>query len=121
MAAAATVEQYLAALPETSRAALEEMRAAIRAAAPDATEGISYGMPAFRDRGRVLVYYAAFKGHYSLFPASVAVIEALGVELRPHVASKGTLRFRYGEPLPIALVTRIVELRLAENAARRRR
>jgi uncharacterized protein YdhG (YjbR/CyaY superfamily) len=120
VAAPATVEEYLAALPEASRAVLEELRETIRAAAPDATEAISYGMPAFRDHGRVLVYYAAFKGHYSLFPASGTVLGELRDELRPYFASKGTLRFRYGEAVPAALVTRIVELRLAENADRRR-
>lgn len=120
MTAPATVEEYLAALPEGSRAVLEQLRATIRAAAPEATEAISYGMPAFRDRGRVLVYYAAFTAHYSLFPASGTVLETLSDELRPYVASKGTLRFRYGEPLPVELVTKIVGIRLAENAARRR-
>jgi len=70
MDAPATVEDYLAALPEGSRAALEELRRTIIAAAPHATEGIGYGMPAVRDRGRILVYYAAITGHYSLFPGS---------------------------------------------------
>jgi uncharacterized protein YdhG (YjbR/CyaY superfamily) len=97
------------------------LRRTIRDAAPDATETISYGMPAFRDGRRILVYYAAFAGHYSLFPGSKASIEAMGAELAPYVAGKGTLRFRYDQPLPAELVTRVVTARLAENAARARR
>lgn len=93
----------------------------IRAAAPEATEAISYGMPAFRDRGRLLVSYAAFKDHCSFFPASSAVRDALGEELKPYFTGKGTIRFRPDEPLPVELVTRIVEVRLQENAALRRR
>src|SRR3990170_4835620 len=81
VAAPTSVEDYLAALPEGSRAALEKLRRMIKAAAPEATETISYQMPAFKDHGRLLVYYAAFKNHCSLFPASGTVIEALGDEL----------------------------------------
>jgi uncharacterized protein YdhG (YjbR/CyaY superfamily) len=115
----ATIEEYFAALPERSRAALEELRRTIVGAAPDATEGISYGMPAFKDQGRILVYYAAFAKHYSLFPGSKAAIAALGDEGAAYATGKGTLRFRYDEPLPADLVTRIVRTRLAENAAAR--
>jgi uncharacterized protein YdhG (YjbR/CyaY superfamily) len=121
MDAPASVEAYLAALPERQRAALEALQRTVRAAAPDATEGISYGMPAFKDRGRILVYCAAFANHYSLFPGSKASIEALGDEAARYAAGKGTLRFPYDEPLPASLVTRIVAIRLAENAARARR
>jgi len=121
MAAPTTVEDYMAALPDGSRAALEELRTTIKAAAPEAAETISYQMPAFKDHGRILVYYAAFKDHYSLFPASEAVIESLGEELKPYVTGKGTIRFEMGKPLPTALVKRIVKARLEENAARRRR
>jgi uncharacterized protein YdhG (YjbR/CyaY superfamily) len=121
MGAPATVEDYFAALPGGSRAALEALRRTILAAAPDATEGISYGMPAFKDGGRILVYYAAFAHHYSLFPGSKATIAALGDEVARFATGKGTLRFVYDEPLPADLVARIVVARLAENAARRRR
>ena len=118
MAAPTSVEEYLAALPADSRTALEHLRAMIRAAAPGATEAISYGMPAFRDRGRMLVYYAAFKAHCSLFPASMAAIEANREGLKGFYAVKGTIRFSPDKPLPAALVRKIVEARLAENAAR---
>jgi uncharacterized protein YdhG (YjbR/CyaY superfamily) len=116
-----SVDDYLAALPEASRVALENLRATIRAAAPEATEAISYGMPAFKNGGRLLVYYAAFKDHCSLFPGSKAVIEAYGAELGPQATGKGTIQFRADRPLTPQLVTKIVKARLEENAARRRR
>ncbi len=118
MGTPATVEEYLAALPEERRAVMEQLRRAIKGAAPDATEQISYQMPAFRShRGRFLVSYAAFKNHYSLFPASDAVVEALGEELRPYLTGKGTIRFPAAAPLPAELVTKVVKVRLAENDA----
>jgi uncharacterized protein YdhG (YjbR/CyaY superfamily) len=121
MAAPTSVEDYLAALPKESRAALEKLRKTIRAAAPEATEGISYQMPAFKDHGRSLVTYAAFKDHCSFFPMSTKVIEAHWEELEPFFSGKGTIRFTADEPLPAALVKKIVRARLAENAARGRR
>jgi uncharacterized protein YdhG (YjbR/CyaY superfamily) len=121
MAGPTDVEDYLAPLPEDQRAALEKLRATIRAAAPEATETISYQMPTYKLRGRVLVYYAAFKDHCSLFPASEAVMEALGEELKPHFSGKGTLRFTPDKPIPVALVKKIVKARIEENEARGRR
>jgi uncharacterized protein YdhG (YjbR/CyaY superfamily) len=115
------VEEYLAGLREPERAALERLRDLIRAAAPDATEAISYQMPAFKDRGRGLVAYAAFKDHCSLFPMSTKVFDVLGGELEPYRSSKGTIRFTVDDPLPDSLVTRVVQARLAENEARRGR
>lgn len=121
MAGPATVDAYLAALPDDRRAGVEQLRRAINAAAPKATETIAYGMPALRSHGgQFLVTYAAYKRHYSLFPASGAVIEALGDDLTPYLAGKGTIQFKAAEPLPLALVTRIVEVRQAENAERAR-
>ena len=117
MAAPTSVEEYLAALPDERCVFVEELRQTIRAAAPEATGTISYQMPAFRSHGRILVSYAAFKNHYSLFPASEAVIAALGAELEPYRAGKGTIPFRSSEPLPAAVVTKIVKVRFAENAA----
>ena len=115
------IEAYLAALPGPERAALEHLRSVIRAAAPDATEAISYQMPAFKDRGRGLVAYAAFKDHCSLFPMSTKVFDELGEEIERYRSSKGTIRFTVAEPLPDDLVTRVVHARLAENEARRSR
>jgi len=120
MATPTSVEEYLAALPEESRAALEKLRKTIKAAAPGATETISYQMPAFKDQGRFLVWYAAFKDHCSLFPASKAVRDAHGEELKPYLSGKGTLRFTTGKPIPVALVKKIVKTRMQENADSRR-
>lgn len=117
----ATVEEYLAMLPDDRRVGVEQLRRAIKAAAPEATETIAYQMPALRSHGgQFLVSYAAYKRHYSLFPASGAVVEALSDELAPYLAGKGTIQFKAAEPLPLGLVGRIVEIRLAENAERAR-
>ena len=122
MAVPASVEDYLAALPDERRATMDTLRKTINAAAPEATETIAYAMPALRSHGgQFLVSYAAYKKHYSLFPASGAVVEALGGELTPYLSGKGTIQFPANRPLPTALVTRIVKIRVAENAARRDR
>lgn len=118
MAVPASVEAYLAALPDDQRAVMEHLRGSIRAAAPEATEQISYGMPAFKTHGRFLVSYAAFKRHFSLFPASQAVIDALGDEITPFHTSKGTIQFTAERPLGSDVVKRLVRVRLEENAAR---
>jgi uncharacterized protein YdhG (YjbR/CyaY superfamily) len=120
MAAPTSVEDYLAALPEAPRAALENLRKSIKAAAPEATETISYRMPTFKEHGRFLVSYAAFKDHCSLFPASKKVLEAHGGELKPYFSGKGTLRFTADKPIPAALVKKVVKTRIEENAALRR-
>jgi uncharacterized protein YdhG (YjbR/CyaY superfamily) len=110
-----TVDDYLAALPEEPRAALEELRKTIKAAAPEATETISYQMPTFKDDGRFLVSYAAYQDHCSLFPASKAVMDALGEQLKPYFSGKGTLRFQAANPIPAALVKKIVRVRIEET------
>ena len=121
MATLTSVEDYLETIPEDRRAAVETLRRTIRAAAPEAVETIAYQMPAFRSHGgQFLVSYAAYKKHDSLFPASGAVVEALGDELTPYLAGKGTIRFPADRPIPIDLVSRIVAVRLAENGERAR-
>jgi uncharacterized protein YdhG (YjbR/CyaY superfamily) len=116
----ATVDEYLARLPDDRRAAMALLRATIRAAAPDATEVITYKMPGFKTYGTFLVSYDAFKRHYSLFPASEGVVTGLGEEVAPYVAGRGTIRFPANQPIPVDLVSRIVKIRLAENEARAR-
>jgi len=116
--APSTVDQYLALVPPKFRATLQRLRRTIKAAAPDAEEVISYQMPAFRRNG-MLVYFAAFRDHCSLFVGSARVRRQFSAELKPFTAGKGTLRFTPERPLPAGLVTRIVKARLAENAARR--
>ena len=119
MAAPTTVDDYLATLPDDRRAAMEQLRLTINAAAPGATETIAYKMPSLRSHGgQFLLSYDSFKAHYSLFPASGAVIEALGDEVAPYLAGKGTMRFPADEPIPLATVTKVVKILLAENAAR---
>jgi len=108
------VDEYLAGLPVRQRAVLQRLRETIGAAAPRATETISYNMPTFRLDGRFLVSFAAFKNHCSLFPASQAVLEAHGKELEPYFSGKGTLRFTVDEPIPTVLVRKIVRIRIRE-------
>ena len=108
------VKRYLAGLPAGSRRKLKNMRDTIRRAAPGATESISYGIPAFKLDGRVLVYCAAWKDHMSLYPLTAAVRRALRADLDRYEASKGTLRFPLARPVPVALVTRFVKTRAAE-------
>jgi uncharacterized protein YdhG (YjbR/CyaY superfamily) len=122
MAAPSSIDEYIAALPDERQAPMEELRRAVNAAAPSATETIAYGMPALRSHGgQFLVSYAAYKRHYSLFPSTEAVEKALGEELTPYLAGKGTIRFPADKPLPTALVSRVVTIRFGENEARGRR
>ena len=117
MAAPATVDDYLASLPQEARTALEDLRRIIKAAAPDATELISYGMPAFKHSGKFLVSYAAYSDHCSLFPASQGIRRALGRELASNFSGKGTIRFPADKPLSAEVVRKIVKVRLDEVAA----
>jgi uncharacterized protein YdhG (YjbR/CyaY superfamily) len=122
MAGPESVEAYLAGLTDERRKAMDRLREAIRAAAPEATESIAYAMPAFRSHGgQFLVSYAAYRAHYSLFPASEGVVAGLGEELAPYLSGKGTIRFPADRPIPVGLVGDIVRIRFAENAARERR
>ena len=100
---------------------MDTLRAAIRSAVPEATETISYQMPAFRHLGRVLVSYGAFKDHVSLFPMSMAVIRAHEHELGDRHTGKGTIQFDLGKPIPTSLVKKLVKARAAEVEARRPR
>ncbi len=108
---------YIAAAPPHARATLEQMRRVIRAAAPEAEETISYGMPAYR-LNEPLVYFGAAKNHCGFYPAGYTVLDAYAEEVRPYRASKGTLRFTYDAPLPTALIEKIVKERVKENDAR---
>jgi uncharacterized protein YdhG (YjbR/CyaY superfamily) len=114
------VDEYLAGVPEPARSTLEKVRAAIRSAVPpEATEIISYGMPAFRYKG-VLVWFGAFSNHCSLFPTA-SVVEAFKKELEGFTISKGTIHFPIDKPLPAALVKKLVKARVMQNESKQRR
>jgi uncharacterized protein YdhG (YjbR/CyaY superfamily) len=109
------VRTYLAALPADTRRHVQALREAIRTAAPGAVESFGYGMPAFRLSGKPFVWYAAWKLHSSFYPISEATKRTLAAELEEYqISGKGTIRFRLDEPLPTALVRRLVKVRIAE-------
>lgn len=108
-----TVDEYLARVPEPGRTTLSKVRATIRSAVPpEAIEIVSYRIPAFKYQG-VLVWYAAFSDHCSLFPSN-AVIEAFRNELKNYTISKGTIQFPVDKPLPAALLKKMVRMRLTQ-------
>ena len=118
-AAPETVDEYLAGIPKPARATLNKIRAAIRAVAPpEATEIIRYRIPAFKYKG-MLVWYAAFSNHCSLFPTA-SVIEALKNELKGFSTSKGTIHFPTDKPLSDALVKKLVKARVAQIESKKR-
>jgi uncharacterized protein YdhG (YjbR/CyaY superfamily) len=118
-AAPKNVEEYLAGVPEPARSTLNKLRAAIRSAVPpEATETISYRIPAFKYEG-VLVWFAAFSNHCSLFPTA-AVVEAFKNELKGFSTSKGTIHFPTDRPLPTALVKKLVKARVAQVESKKR-
>ncbi len=118
-APARDVDEYLAGVPKEARTTLEKLRKTIKAAAPMASEVISYQMPMYKHHGMV-VGFAAFKDHCSIFPGS-AVMDAYKEELKRYDTSKGTIRFPANKPLPAALVKKLVKARIKENEARANR
>jgi uncharacterized protein YdhG (YjbR/CyaY superfamily) len=115
MAGVEDVDAYIAGLPEPRRTVMGRMREAIRAGAPEASEAISYRMPAFRLDGRFLVSYDAYTAHYSLFPASERVVATLGTMIAPYLSGRGTIRFPADEPVPETLVTEVARIRVQEE------
>ncbi len=108
------VDAYLEKIPADARNALEKLRQTIRAAAPESEEGFSYGVPAFKLKGKTLVCFAAFKNHCGFYPMSPEVLGAFADDLSGYKTAKGTIRFDAKKPMPAALVKRIVKVRLAE-------
>ena len=115
-----TIDEYLAGVPEPAHSTLNKVRAAIRSAAPkDATEIISYRMPAFRYKG-MLVWFAAFSNHCSFFPTA-SVVEAFKPQLKGYSLAKGTIQFPTDKPLPAGLIRKMVQMRVAQNEKKNRR
>ena len=110
-----TIDEYLAALSDDQRAALEKLRKTIRAAAPKAEECINYGLAAFRLDGKNLLGFGATAKHCAFYLMSGSTVEAHQDELADYDTSKGTIRFPADKPLPAALVRKLVKARIAEN------
>ena len=116
----ATVDEYLDAVSEPARTTLNKVRAIIKSVVPkEATEGLSYGMPAFKYKGPLFAY-AAFKEHCSLFPMSAALIDEMADELTAYRTSKGTLQFPMNKPPSAALIQKMVKARIAQNEAKKK-
>jgi uncharacterized protein YdhG (YjbR/CyaY superfamily) len=109
--------EYLATLTRERQAGVEALRQAIRAAAPGAEESFGYGMPAFGLGGKPLVWYAAWKHHYSLYPLSAAMLRAHAADIEGYETAKGTIRFPASRPLPLDLVAKLVAARAGELRA----
>jgi uncharacterized protein YdhG (YjbR/CyaY superfamily) len=114
--AAGSVDDYIAGFPPETQRVLEELRALIRASAPDAVETISYAIPTFDLNGH-LVHFAGYARHVGFYPTGRGV-EAFQEELKPYKGGKGSVQFPLGQPLPTDLIRRIVEYRVAENCGK---
>jgi uncharacterized protein YdhG (YjbR/CyaY superfamily) len=120
-AAPRNVDEYLAGVPEPARSTLNKIRAAIRSAVPpEATEVISYRIPMFKYKGMVMGF-AAFSNHCSLFPGSLSALKGLKKELKEFQTAKGTIRFPVDKPPSAALVKKLVKARIAENERKKQR
>ena len=108
------IDEYLAALDEPKRDTLSQLRATIISIVPDAEQGMSYRLPAFRLRGRTIAGFAAFTNHLSYLPHSGSVISRLGKETEGYTKTKGSLHFPVDAPLPEGLVRKLLEIRIAD-------
>jgi uncharacterized protein YdhG (YjbR/CyaY superfamily) len=114
MATTNPIDDYLATLDEPKRATLRSLRDTIMAIVPEAEQGISYAMPAFKLRGKTIAGFAAFKNHLSYLPHSGSVIPQLAEETAAYTSTRGSLHFPVDDPLPEALVRKLLEMRMAE-------
>jgi uncharacterized protein YdhG (YjbR/CyaY superfamily) len=115
-----SVDEYIAMHSEDVQAILSCVRRAIRNAVPGAEETIGYQIPAYKMQGGAVLYFAGLKRHYSLYPASDRLVRAFKSELAPYKISKGTIRFRLSEPVPVKLIADIAKFRAKEGHARQR-
>jgi uncharacterized protein YdhG (YjbR/CyaY superfamily) len=114
-----TIDEYIQTFPEDVQTVLEEIRQTIHRVAPEATETISYQMPAFKLKSN-LVWFAAFKNHVGFYPVPSG-IEAFKAEVSPYIAGKGTLQFPLDRPIPYDLIEKIVIFRVKENLAKKKK
>lgn len=115
-AAPGTVDEYIAEFPRPVQAALRKVRRAIRKGIPGAEEAISYRIPAFKVDGRVAIYFAGWKAHYSIYPSTATLVAAFRKELAPYeVNDKGTIRFPLDEPVPLTLIEDLARFRAKET------
>lgn len=115
-----TVDDYIKSFPEEVQSKLRQIRTVIRANAPKAVESLSYGMPAYKENGRILVYFAAYKNHIGFY-ATPSGHEEFRKELSSYKKGKGSVQFPLDQPIPYDLIGRIVEFRLEENRLRLKR
>lgn len=115
------VAAYIEGFPRPVRTILKRVRAIVRKAVPGAEESISYQIPTYKLNGRPVIYFAAFKEHYSVYPSSTRLVAAVKDELEGHEKSKGTIRFPLSEPVPVKLIEAIAKFRAKEAAASARR
>jgi uncharacterized protein YdhG (YjbR/CyaY superfamily) len=113
-----SVPAYIAAQPAPSQSILKRVRKTIRDAVPAAEELISYKIPTYKLHGRAMLYFAGWKQHYSLYPATDRVVAAFKDELAPYEIRKGTIRFPLSQPVPVKLIARIAKFRAKEVGAR---
>jgi uncharacterized protein YdhG (YjbR/CyaY superfamily) len=116
-----TIDEYLAGVSDDKRAALEKLRQTIKEVAPEAEECIYYRLPAFRLHGKMLVAFGTAANHYALYPLSAATVEVFKDELKDYSTSKGTIRFQLDHPVPDDLVRRLVQARIKENNAAKKK
>jgi uncharacterized protein YdhG (YjbR/CyaY superfamily) len=114
---ATSIDGYIAEFPEGTQVVLEELRALIRATAPEATESISYAIPTFDLNGRHLVHFAGYEKHVGFYPTGRGM-EAFKDELEPYKQGKGSVQFALGSPLPTELIRRMVEYRVAQSTGK---
>src|SRR5882672_7923985 len=113
-----SVDEYIASQPEGVQGILKRVRSSIRKAVPGAEEVISYKMPTYKLHGSLVIYFAGWRQHYSLYPASDRVVAAFKDDLAPYQVNKGTIRFPLSEPVPVKLIEGIVKFRAKEVAER---
>jgi uncharacterized protein YdhG (YjbR/CyaY superfamily) len=110
-----STDEYIASFPADVQGSLQSLRSAIREAAPDAVEAISYQMPTYKLNGKNLVHFAAYKNHIGFYPSPSAILH-FAAELTPYKSSKGAVQFPVGQPLPLPLIQRMVAFRLQEES-----